>query len=70
MAHINSEHLQSSCSGNAELSPLHTPLPTLREKQDKGELTAQGTGGWEPSSRYQPQAALSSLPSPHLTKSH
>lgn len=70
MAHVDSERLQSSCSGSAGLTPLHAPLTTLREKQDEGEFTAPGPEGWEPSSRCQPQAAPSSLPSPHLARSH
>lgn len=70
VARIVSEHLQSFSSGSAGLSPPHAPLPTLREKQDEGEFTAQSSEGWEPSSHCQPQAAPSSLPSPHLTKSH
>lgn len=40
IVHIDSKHLQSSCPDSTGLSPFHTPLPTLREKQDEGEFAA------------------------------
>lgn len=41
MVHFDSEHLESPCLSGAGVSPPHTPLPNLREKQNEGESVAR-----------------------------
>lgn len=66
MVHFDSEHLESPCLSGAGVSPPHTPLPNLREKQNEGESVARAPRCGTPP----PSAAPGSPLLPALSPTH
>lgn len=61
--HTSTRSVWNPCTVSAGLSPAHSPLSTLREKEDKSELAAQAPQAWGTILTEQPRAAPHSLSS-------